>query len=138
MYEINKNQFKAGYIVIAASVYFLGISFAIGGDEIIEFCDFNVPSVIAHANTSFSVVYSIEIDDSGNPVKVEKIMNRFLVDEPFIDCFMKWKLPPEHGTIIIVMDWKHGVGWTQLSLSGKEIHRVFKFKTGCYCSGDDK
>ena len=137
--KLNKNQFKAKYIVIAASVYCLGMSLAMGGDEIIEFCDFNVPSAITHANASFSVVYSMEIDDSGNPVKINKILNNFLTDELFVNCFIKWKLPPEYKTITIVMNWKHGVGWTQLSLSGKEVHRVFKFATaGHYCSNDDK
>jgi hypothetical protein len=128
-------QKKYVTIFCAVSLCFSALTVYANASEEIELCDFKVPGAIARANASFSVIYSIELGPTGKPTKVTKVKNDFLADDPFVNCFRGWQLPPEYGTVSIILNWKHGIGWTQLSISGKGVHRVLKFQPGWCARG---
>ena len=128
------NNYKYISLVI---VVFLGIpTFANEQeieDEIIEFCNFKVPEFTAQANASFEVVYTMEIDSNGSPVNIINkniITHKQVSDEPFVECFQKWKLPPSYGKADVSFYWKSGVGWTTMSLKGKNVRRTVSFQQG--------
>jgi len=102
-------------------------------EEIIEFCNFEMPKVLAQANASFSVVYSMDIDSTGTPINIKLAYNnneKIMSDEPFIECFQKWKLPSSHGKVDVYFYWKHAVGWTTMSIAGKNVSRKWSFQPG--------
>jgi len=51
-------------------------------------------------------------------------------DEPFVECFEKWKLVPSYERVTVVLNWKHMYGWVSFSLLGKDFERVWKFQDG--------
>jgi hypothetical protein len=133
--KIIDRRYKYATIVFVLS---MGLS-ALAGQaqtlELIELCDFEVPRAISNANITFSVIYLIEIGPTGSPIKVTRVKNDFLADDPFVNCFRDWVLLPDHGPVSIILNWKHGIGWTQMSLSGGGYRRVLKFQPGWCASG---
>ena len=115
-------------------VAFFGNPMFAAEQEIIEFCDFEVPKIVAHANASFPVIYSMDIDSTGAPINITKINNhpfeKIMPDEPFLKCFQKWKLPTSYGKVEIHLNWKHAIGWTSVSLIGKDVVRRWNFQQG--------
>jgi len=104
-------------------------------DEI-ELCDFQVLAELARANASFSVIFQIQTDGGGRPSKVAKLKNDFLQDEPFMACLRRWILPAPNAQVIVVLNWKHGRGWTQLNIDGQGIHRKIRLQPGlCGAAG---
>jgi len=102
-------------------------------EEIIEFCDLEMPKLLAHANASFSVVYSMDIDSTGTPTNIKLAYNnndKIMSDEPFMKCFQKWKLPPSYEKVDVSFYWKHAIGWTTVSITGKNIRRTWRFQQG--------
>lgn len=114
---------------------FSGLAVCANPSEEIELCDFGVPSAIARANASFPVIYSLELGSTGKPIRVAKVKNDFLADDPFVNCFLGWQLPAEWGTVYVILNWKHGIGWTQLTISGKGVRRVLRFQPGWCARG---
>jgi hypothetical protein len=102
--------------------------------EVIELCDFKVPTSVANANASFSVVYSIRVGPDGKALNVTKVKNDFLADGPFIDCLNGWILPTPGGNVSVTFSWQHSKGWIQVSLSGKGVNRMMRFQQGWCCS----
>ena len=100
-------------------------------EEIIELCDFKVPPFVAHANASFSVIYSMDINPNGVPININNVststISKALSNEPFIECFQKWRLPPFYEKVEVYLYWKHAVGWTSVSLIGKNLFAVGVF-----------
>jgi len=102
-------------------------------EEIIEFCDFKVSKFFAQAYASFGVAYTMEIDSNGSPINIvsKKITtNKYVSDEPFMECFQKWKLPPSYEKVDVYFYWKHAVGWTTMSITGKNVNRKWSFQQG--------
>lgn len=128
-------QIKYVTVVCMLSIYFSATTTYAEASEEIELCDFKVPAAIARANASFSVIYSIELGSTGKPTKVTKVKNDFWADDSFVKCFRGWRLPPEYRTVSIILNWKHGTGWTQLVISGKGVHRILKFQPGWCARG---
>jgi hypothetical protein len=105
-----------------------------GVSEVIELCDFKVPKTIANANTSFNVIYLINIGRDGKPSNIVPIKNDFLDNNPFIECIKGWELLPQGGPYTAIFHWQHGQGWDTVSIKGKETNRLLKFRSGWCCS----
>jgi len=102
------------------------------GDLEIEFCDFKVPPDIAQANASFPAAFLVQVGDDGRPVKVDKITNDFLSDEPFISCIKNWRLPRGTQRVAVTFTWKHADGWTEVAISGGEANYRIKIQPGAF------
>jgi len=108
-------------------------------DEFIEFCSFQAdeffkkPEILKRARLEFSVIFSMEIDYAGTPINIKRFhfsdttnsIFGLILDEPFIECFQKWKLPPSYGKIEVVLNFKSAGGWTSASIVGKDIRRTW-------------
>lgn len=97
-----------------------------------ELCDFKVPAEIMGANASFSVIFTAVVGKDGHVVRVEKVKNDFLSDEPFVNCLKSWVLPAKNKRFTVVMNWKHGVGWTGISISGLKYVTRIKICPGAF------
>ena len=87
------------------------------------FCQPSVPEEVARANATFSVVYQLEIGPNGRPQSLTKLVNPYLDDEQFIQCLSKWVLPVKNRRITVAFRWQHGVGWTEVLISGTDTPR---------------
>ena len=144
LYEQEKIEFIGGgymrpnnFCIFLLIVIFVGIpAFAVEDktEEIIEFCDFKVPPFVAHANASFPVIYTMEINPNGVPININNVststISKALSDEPFVECFQKWRLPPSYEKVEVNLYWKHAEGWISGSLSGKDFVRRWRFQKG--------
>lgn len=92
-----------------------------GARQEIELCNYHVPPEIARANASFMVVYAVRVDSGGHAAVVEKVKNDFLSSEPFTACLRKWILPTSNQKVVVTFAWQHGVGWTEIMISGPGI-----------------
>jgi len=101
-------------------------------NEEIEFCDFHVPEDVARANASFTVVYSVEVNGEGRATSVRRAKNDFLQDEPFVSCLINWNLPVRNERVAVALTWKHGIGWTDVNISGQGVDQRIVFQQG-YC-----
>jgi hypothetical protein len=101
----------------------------------IELCDFKMPKEFARANATFLVAYGLQIGNDGRPTKVEKVKmaNDFPIpDEPFVSCVKGWVLPVVNQRASVLFEWKHGVGWTQIEISGSDFDYVIKVQPGAF------
>jgi len=94
----------------------------------IDVCDFGVPKEIAQANASFPVIFTLKVGEDGRVLKVEKVKNDFLADEPFVNCIRDWTLPASNQTLVVVFNWKHAAGWTDIAISGKDVNYRITFR----------
>jgi hypothetical protein len=101
-----------------------------GARQEIELCDFQVPPAIARANASFTVVYAIKVGDDGHAASVEKVKNDFLPSRPFTACLGKWILPTHNRKVVVTLAWQHGVGWTEVTVSGPGIDTRIRISRG--------
>jgi hypothetical protein len=98
----------------------------------VDVCDFGVPNEIAQANASFPVVFKVQVGEDGRALKVEKVKNDFLTDEPFVSCIKDWTLPRGSRPLVVTFDWKHAEGWTEIAISGDEVNYRIKFRPGAF------
>ncbi|MEM9553321.1 MAG: hypothetical protein AAGC60_03620 [Acidobacteriota bacterium] len=84
----------------------------------IHFCHFRVPRHVKAMNASFSIVYAFQVNEGGSLAEPKKLLDRFLDLEAITECVEKWRLPDlrEGSVVKVVAVWKHGIGWTQMSI----------------------
>jgi hypothetical protein len=98
----------------------------------IKVCDFAVPPELAKSNATFTAIYSVEVDRNGRPTKIEKVKNDFLQDDPFAICIRSWILPAKNKRLLVSFEWRHGQGWTQLTISGDDLSYRIGFEPGAF------
>jgi hypothetical protein len=129
---INKMPFRF-MAILAISQLLFGCGGNVFSSELIELCDFKVPTSIAGANASFNVVYSVKVGPNGKAVSINKVVNKYLDDQLFIDCISKWVFQKNSKEVTVTFSWKHGIGWTKMSVSSKTMSRVVLFSPGWGC-----
>ncbi len=112
-------------LLLIVAVQFAMASPAVCDDSaiIVDFCALSVPAWAMQANLSGSVIVRFYLDDDGVPEQLEVLLNllnkRDLVPSEEIErCVNNWRFPNlAPGTLITaVWNWKHGQGWTKLSV----------------------
>lgn len=98
----------------------------------IKMCDFGVPPDLARANATFSIFYAIQVGDDGRPTTIEKVKNDLLGDQPFVACIQSWTLLVKNKRLVASFDWKHGQGWTGLTISGDDLQYRIAFDPGAF------
>jgi len=91
-------------------------------DEVV-ICDVAPSPSVMQANVTFNVIFTLDLDSEGCPTKIKAIRNDYLPNEPFERCFAQWALPAKNRQVAVVFRWQHGVGWTDLIISGLDINR---------------
>ncbi len=72
----------------------------------------DIPHSVMHANATFNVVFTLDLDSGDRPGKITGIRNEFLADEPPQGDLAQQMLPAKNRRVKVVYRWKHGVGWT--------------------------
>lgn len=98
----------------------------------INVCDFKVPYEVARANASFTVAYVADVGDDGRPTKIDSVKNELLPNDPFVRCIKSWALPVKNERLLISFDWRHGQGWSDLTISGQSLSYRIMFEPGAF------
>jgi hypothetical protein len=94
----------------------------------ITFCNFELPRNVKIANASFNVIYSFEINEEGQPVKIIKIHDDYIGEDIVTSCLENWRL---HGItkgarFVVNFRWQHAEGWVELTVAGTEFVQKIK------------
>jgi hypothetical protein len=86
----------------------------------IAFCHFNVADSMKRANASFSIVYTFQVSENGQPQAIKKVKDEFVGLAAVENCLRQWRLAEAdpHADIAFSAYWKHGQGWIELTLVG--------------------
>jgi len=93
----------------------------------IELCQLEVDELTRDANFSCNIVYTFKIDEKGQPTEIHDFKDTFLGKEKVIECISRWRIigiPDKE--LAMVYYWKHGYGWSILTLSGKNFSYIVK------------
>lgn len=107
----------------------------------ITFCQFSLSDEIKDGNSSFTVGYSFKLDDKGKPKDIKKILGDQLSDEKVISCLSGWHFSDVayDSLITVFFRWEHAIGWTELTVSGKDFFQKIKIDgEKCPYSGANK
>jgi hypothetical protein len=106
------------FLLIVAA---LSISVTVEGQEI-NFCSLSLPKGILQANTSFNAVYEFDVDKDGVPLNVKPVERKSTNPQEVQACLQQWRLPESAlKHLVAVFEWRHGVGWTKLAISGPAL-----------------
>jgi hypothetical protein len=98
----------------------------------IDVCEIKVPKELAQANATFTITYAVQVGEDGHPMKVEKVKNDFLPDEPFAVCLKSWTLPTANRRLAVSFTWKHAQGWAEIAITGEDFSYRIVFKPGAF------
>ncbi len=131
---MNQNKLMLVFVLMLATLFsgFVGRQHQERTIQEIQFCDFKVPKDIAQGNASFGIAFMVQLGDSGSPTKITKVRNDFLSDAPFIECLKGWSFPDHKGSLLISFNWKHGEGWTEITISGSDMNQQIKIQPGAF------
>jgi len=103
--------------VVLITLGLLGLKSARAQD--ITLCALPLPTGIPQAHASFNAIYEFDVDRQGTPMNIKAVEERFTKIEDVQACLAKWSLPQSAFThLLVIFEWKHGVGWTKLAISG--------------------
>ena len=94
----------------------------------VTFCNFELSRNIKTANSSFNVIYSFEVNDVGQPIKITKVKDDHIGEATVASCLERWRF---HGSkkdahMAAVFQWQHGDGWTEISITGPDLSQKIR------------
>lgn len=94
----------------------------------VAFCNFGVPRNVKVARSDFNLVYSFELSEEGQPVKIKKIKDDHVGESTVRSCLAGWRFKGhEKGSqIAVVFQWVHGEGWTEMSITGPDFSQKIR------------
>jgi len=94
----------------------------------VVFCNFALPPEVKVAHSTFSVVYSFEVNEEGHPSKITKIKDEHVGEATVTACLSGWRFQgTRKGAHMAVMfQWQHGEGWTEISITGAGFSQTIK------------
>ncbi len=92
-----------------------------GSEDQISFCSPDVSPTLVRGRSNFTVIYELELDDKGLPVRALPMKTVDGVGD-LTQCLMDWRLASfsDDPQLKIVLSWVHARGWTLLRISGEE------------------
>jgi hypothetical protein len=93
----------------------------------ITFCHFDLPDAIKRANAGFNVSYDFEIGEDGKPIRISKLINKYVSEAQIISCLQNWSFQgvPKGTHLVANFYWKHADGWIEVAVSGPDfLHRI--------------
>jgi len=86
----------------------------------VTLCNFEVPRDIKIGNANFTIGYAFELDEKGNPIKIEKMFDSYIGSDKVLSCIEKWKFSgfQKGAHIAAYFRWEHEVGWVDVTLKG--------------------
>jgi hypothetical protein len=88
-----------------------------------SFCQLSLSEYLRQANLSFTDSYVFKIDVGGKPVEIRNSRSKYTNEEEAVSCISTWKFSgiAPNSVFHVYFSWKHGVGWTQMEIKGKEF-----------------
>ena len=95
----------------------------------ISVCRLQVPEPISRGSASFTDVFGFTVDSNGKPTEIRPISAPYVSSTEAISCIAAWRLPMSKGEKLVAsLSWKHGMGWSSLSISGRGIRLVVELQ----------
>ena len=96
----------------------------------ISFCQFKLGRDLKEAHASFTVGYAFKLGADGKPRNVRKLLGDELSVEQAAECIAKWQFrnAAPNSLVTAYFRWDHGVGWTELKVSGKNFSQTIKIE----------
>jgi hypothetical protein len=122
-------------VIVCCLVSFLnvGTKRADAQKEVLSsFCHLSLSDDLKHSNTSFTDGFTFKIDQNGKPFDIKRVLGKYVDESEVKSCLENWKLSgfAENSRFSVYFSWKHGVGWTQMRISGKDFSQVVVNGTG--------
>lgn len=96
--------------------------------QTVSTCKLTVPETIKRGSASFADVFSFSVDSQGRPTNIRPVNAPFVSSDEVKACICSWRFPSEEGDKLTTsFEWKHGMGWTTLTVSGPRIKLLIKF-----------
>lgn len=97
-----------------------------GQKEVLSsFCKFPLTDGQMQANFTFTQGYRIKIDKEGRVAKVDRILGKeeWVSIDKAKACFANWKFTgfDDGRAFVVFFSWKHGIGWTGMTISGGDF-----------------
>jgi hypothetical protein len=94
----------------------------------VAFCNFELPRDIKIAHSTFDIVYSFEVNEDGQPVKITRVRDEHVGQATVAACLSEWRF---HGIkkavhMSATFQWQHGEGWTEISITGPDFSQKIK------------
>jgi hypothetical protein len=105
----------------------------------VNFCAFSLPKGVLQANASFNAIYQFDVDKNGDPINIKPTAKEFTNPQDVQVCIRQWTLPQSANQhLVAVFEWRHGIGWTKLAVSGPGIKLTVHLSgQRCpYCTGE--
>jgi hypothetical protein len=80
------------------------------------------------AHSTFSVVYSSEVNEEGHPIKITKVKNDHVGEATVAACLAGWRFQgtKKGAHMVAVFQWQHGEGWSEISITGPGFSQRIK------------
>ena len=92
----------------------------------IAYCLFSLPDDLKRTNTSFTLRFSFRLDEDGRPTDIKELQGTEVAEDEGASCISQWRFPGiDKGSLLLAsFRWEHGVGWTYLSITGRQIYQT--------------
>ncbi|GEM_PF-4011623 len=107
--------------------------FAQKKDVLLSFCQIELNDALVQRNLSFSESFLFSLDKNNKPSKIKRVNGKYMKESDVQDCVDGWVFKgfPKHTNIVVMLSWKHGVGWTQMQVSSKDFYRRILLSKDC-------
>jgi hypothetical protein len=77
-----------------------------------------IPEIMQQANASFVALYRLKTGRAGEVVTVTRLREFpwSNTDKALVDCLRHWRFPVADKEVTVQLSWKHGAGWTSISI----------------------
>lgn len=137
---INKRRFEFVFLLV---IVLVGSAFgAFAQQEVLSsFCQFQLTENQRQANRTFTQGFRVSINKDGRVNEVKRILGKeeWVATDRAEDCFAQWKFRgfDEGRTFVVYFSWEHGVGWTQMIISGGGYSQITRIGNSDPCPGND-
>ncbi len=125
------------FLKLTASIFLTGV-LCVGAraqtklSSEMSICSLTLPETLKQARANFSIIYSLQLDNTGAVSRLIKIQDDFVGKENVLSCVSDWRFRglPDGAKLIATFKWKHAKGWVEVSVVGKEFSQIMRIKQG--------
>lgn len=94
----------------------------------IIYCNFEIPKPMKLANLSFFAVYSFNVNENGEPSKIEKIRDEHIGEDIVKSCISDWRILgfSNKSQFKAYFYWNHNKGWIRQNVSGDNFTQTME------------
>lgn len=98
-----------------------------------SFCQPKLNDALIQGNISFNEGFLFSLDENNKPSKIKRVTGKYLNEKEVQSCIDSWTFTgfPKDTKVIVMLSWKHGVGWTQMQISSEDFYRRVLLSKDC-------